>query len=167
MAGRPSEPWLIEIRPAPSGFCHNARLKWGSSPSAERAPRRTSMFAWFRAGLVAALFVIVTTPTQAAQKTFQDDALDDAAITLEADLKDEAGTVEKPVIKLKQEGDALIKGQDLEGAADVYVPIVTVAPDDAKAWRRLADIWLLIPPSDNDDGSTRFERARTAAYIAY
>jgi uncharacterized protein YfaS (alpha-2-macroglobulin family) len=125
------------------------------------------MFAWFRAGLVAALFVIVTTPTQAAQKTFQDDALDDAAITLEADLKDEAGTVEKPVIKLKQEGDALIKGQDLEGAADVYVQIVTVAPDDAKAWRRLADIWLLIPPSDNDDGSTRFERARTAAYIAY
>ncbi|HEV7464209.1 MAG TPA: alpha-2-macroglobulin, partial [Methyloceanibacter sp.] len=125
------------------------------------------MFAWFRAGLVAALFVIVTTPTQAAQKTFQDDALDDAAITLKAYLKDEAGTVEKPVIKLKQEGDALIKGQDLEGAADIYVQIVTVAPDDAKAWRRLADIWLLIPTSDNDDGSTRFERARTAAYIAY
>jgi uncharacterized protein YfaS (alpha-2-macroglobulin family) len=125
------------------------------------------MFAWFRAGLVAALFVVVTTPTQAAQKTFQDDALDDAAITLEADLKDEAGTVEKPVIKLKQEGDALIRGQDLAGAADVYVQIVTVTPNDAKAWRRLADIWLLIPPSDNDDGSTRFERARTAAYIAY
>jgi uncharacterized protein YfaS (alpha-2-macroglobulin family) len=125
------------------------------------------MFAWFRAGLIAALFVIVTTPSQAAQKTFQDDALDDAAITLEADLKDEAGTVEKPVIKLKQEGDALIRGQDLDGAADVYVQIVTVAPDDAKAWRRLADIWLLIPATADDDGSTRFERARTAAYIAY
>src|ERR1700730_17171942 len=139
----------------------------GIKPVCRAGPRRTSMFAWFRAGLVAALFVIVTTPTQAAQKTFQDDALDDAAITLGADLKDEAGTVEKPVIKLKQEGDALIKGQDLEGAADVYVQIVTVAPDDAKAWRRLADIWLLIPPSDNDDGSTRFERGRTAAYIAF
>jgi uncharacterized protein YfaS (alpha-2-macroglobulin family) len=125
------------------------------------------MFAWFRAGLVAALFVFVTTPSPAAPKTFQDDALDDAAVTLEADLKDEAGTVEKPVIKLKQEADGLLKEQDLEGAADVYVQIVTVAPDDAKAWRRLADIWLLIPATDEDDGSTRYERARTAAYIAY
>src|SRR6266496_344847 len=65
-------------------------------------PPEETMFAWFRAGLVAALFVFVTTPSPAAPKTFQDDALDDAAVTLEADLKDEAGTVEKPVIKLKQ-----------------------------------------------------------------
>jgi len=66
------------------------------------------MRAWFRAGLIAALFVFVSTPSPAADKTFQDEALDDAAVTLEADLKDEAGTVEKPVIKLKQEADALI-----------------------------------------------------------
>ena len=126
------------------------------------------MLVSFRAGLVAALFVIVaTTPAFAAEKTFKDRALDDAAITLEADLKDEAGTVEKPVIKLKKEADALHQGQYLEGAADVYTQIVTVAPDDAKAWRRLANIWLIIPPTDNDDGSTRFERATTAAYIAY
>jgi hypothetical protein len=26
-AGRPSGRWLIEIRPAPSGFCQKARLK--------------------------------------------------------------------------------------------------------------------------------------------
>ena len=45
--------------------------------------------------------------------------------------------------------------------------IVTIAPQDAQAWRRLADIWLLIPATDEDDGSTRVERARTAAYIAY
>jgi len=125
------------------------------------------MRAWFRAGLVAALFVFVSTPSPAAQKTFQDDALDDAAVTLEADLKDEAGTVEKPVIKLKQDADALMREQDLESAADSYVQIVTVAPNDAKAWRRLADVWLLIPPSDQDDGSERYERATTAAYIAY
>ncbi len=125
------------------------------------------MRAWFRAGLIAALFVFVTTPSPAADKTFQDEALDDAAVTLEADLKDEAGTVEKLVIKLKQEADALIRDQDLEGAADTYTQIVTVAPNDSKAWRRLADVWLLIPPSDEDDGSTRYERATTAAYIAY
>jgi alpha-2-macroglobulin len=125
------------------------------------------MRASFRAGLIAALFVFVSTPSPAAQKTFQDDALDDAAVTLEADLKDEAGTVEKPVIKLKQDADALIREQDLESAADSYVQIVTVAPNDAKAWRRLADVWLLIPPSDQDDGSERYERATAAAYIAY
>ncbi|MCJ7528571.1 MAG: alpha-2-macroglobulin family protein, partial [Methyloceanibacter sp.] len=122
---------------------------------------------WFRAGMFAALLVFVTTPSQAAEKTFQDDALNDAAITLEADLKGEAGTVEKPLAKLKQEADALLKSQDLDGAANVYVQIVTVAPNDAKGWRRLADIWLLIPKTDEDDGSTRVERARTAAYIAY
>ena len=45
--------------------------------------------------------------------------------------------------------------------------IVTVAPNDAQAWRRLADLWLKIPATDEDDGSTRYERATTASYIAY
>ena len=85
------------------------------------------MFTWFRAGLFAALFVFVTTPSPAAEKAFHDDA----AITLEADLKDEAGTVEKPLAKLKQEAAALVKSQDYAGAADVFVQIVTVAPNDA------------------------------------
>ncbi len=125
------------------------------------------MFTWFRAGLFAALIVFVTTPSPAAEKTFQDDALADAAISLEADLKDEAGTVTKPPAKLKQEAEALFKRQDLAGAANIYVQIVTVAPNDGTAWRRLADIWLLIPATEEDDGSTRIERARTAAYIAY
>jgi alpha-2-macroglobulin len=126
------------------------------------------MVAWFRAGLVAALFALVSIPTPAAaDKAYHDDELDDAAITLEADLKDEAGTVEKPVIQLKQEAEALVKALKLSDAADLYVQIVTVSPDDAASWKRLAEIWLTIPTSDEDDGSTRFERARTAAYISY
>jgi uncharacterized protein YfaS (alpha-2-macroglobulin family) len=125
------------------------------------------MSALFRAGLFAALFVFATTPSPAAEKTFQDDALDDAAITLEADLKEDAGTVAEPVAALKQEADALLRRQDLEGAANDYAKIVAIAPDDAKAWRTLADIWLLIPPTSEDDGAARFEKARTAAYIAY
>ena len=125
------------------------------------------MSAWLRAGLVAALFVVLATPTEAAKKTYQDDALDDAAITLEADLKDQAGTVDKPLIKLKQQGDTLLKAQDLAKAADVYTQIATVAPTDAAAWRRLADIWLTMPVADEDDGATRFENATTAAYISY
>src|SRR5512146_3143175 len=136
-------------------------------PLPEGGPPEETMSVWFRAGLVAALFLVLATPSLAAKKTFQDDALDDAAITLVADLKDQAGTVDKPLIKLKQQADALLKSQDLSGAADVYVQIVTVAPNDATAWRRLADIWLAIPVTDEDDGSTRFENATTAAYISY
>ncbi|MGC2408995.1 MAG: alpha-2-macroglobulin [Methyloceanibacter sp.] len=125
------------------------------------------MTARFRVGLIAALLVLVTAPAQAAEKTFQDASLDDAAIKLQADLKDEAGTVEKPVIALKKDADAALKKSDLDSAADLYVQIVTVAPTDVHAWRRLADLWLKIPKSDEDDGSARYERATTAAYIAY
>jgi len=125
------------------------------------------MCAWFRAGLFAALFVFATTPSHAVQKEFQDDALDDAAIALEADLKDEAEIVEKPLAELKQEAEARLMRQDLEGAAKAYVQVVTIAPGDAEAWRRLAEIWLLTPATEQDDGATRFERARTASYIAY
>ncbi|HVQ10587.1 MAG TPA: alpha-2-macroglobulin [Methyloceanibacter sp.] len=128
------------------------------------------MPAWFRAGLVAALFVFAVAPVfpvQAAEKTFQDAALDDAAIKLEAELKEEAGTVEKPVIALKKDADAALKKNTLDTAANISVQIVSVAPNDVQAWRRLADLWLTIPTTDEDDGSTRYERATTAAYIAY
>jgi alpha-2-macroglobulin len=125
------------------------------------------MSALFRAGLFAALIVFATTPSPAAEKTFQDDALDDAAITLEAELKEEAGAVAKPLAKLQQEAEASIKSGDLAGAAKLYVDIVAIAPGDAKAWRQLAELWLLIPATAEDDGSARVERARTAAYIAY
>ena len=75
------------------------------------------MVAWFRAGLVAALLVFISTPALAADKAFQDDALDDAAITLEASLKNEAGTVELPVIKLKEQAAASAQAQHAPSAA--------------------------------------------------
>src|SRR4051812_5197081 len=128
------------------------------------------MRARFRAGVIAALVVLLIPPfipARAAEKTFQDAALDDAAIKLKAELKDEAGTVEKPVIALKKDAEIALKEGDLDSAAAIYVEIVTVAPKHAQAWRRLADLWLKIPTSDEDDGSTRYQRATTAAYIAY
>ena len=125
------------------------------------------MLTWFRAGFTAALLVFVFAPATAADKIFQDDALADAAITLEADLKNESGTVELPVIKLKEQAAVQLRRQDLESAAFTYGQIVTVSPDDSLAWRRLADLWLAIPADESDDGSLRFSNARTAAYIAY
>ena len=125
------------------------------------------MYAWFRAGLAAALLLLVAIPTQAAEKAYPNADLADAAVTLEAALKDEAGMVDKPVIALKKDAAGLLKANDLVGAAALYIQIVSVAPNDAQAWRRLADIWLTIPVTEQDDGSARFERARSAAYIAY
>src|SRR5262245_58335307 len=125
---------------------------------------------WLRAGVFAALFVFAAaplSPVHSAEKTFQDAALDDAAIKLEADLKDEAGNVEKPVITLRKDADAALRKGDVESAADIYAQIVSGAPNDAAAWRRLADLWLKIPATDEDDGSERYERATTASYIAY
>lgn len=124
----------------------------------------------FRAGFIAALIVFASTPFSpllAAEKSFNDAGLDDAAIKLEADLNDEAGPVEKPVITLKKDAAAAVQRGDLEGAADIFSQIVTVAPKDTLAWRSLADVWLKIPKTEDDDGSTRFENATTASYIAY
>ena len=123
------------------------------------------MPAWFRAGLVAALFVFAAAPAfpvQSAEKTLQDAALDDAAIKLEAELKEEAGTVEKPVIALKKDADAALKKGDLETAADIYVQIVSVAPNDAQAWRRLADLWLKVPTTDDEDGNKQTQIGRAS-----
>ncbi len=128
------------------------------------------MSLWFRAGTLAALVFLAFTPLEAAAKNFQDSYLDDASIKLQADLKDEAGAVEKPVAVLKKEAEAILKAGDVDGAASLYTQIVTAAPKDSQAWRRLADLWLAIPKSEEDDGTEVAERyinATTAAYIAY
>ena len=68
---------------------------------------------------------------------------------------------------LKEQAAVQLRKQSLGNAAFIYGQIVTAAPNDSEAWRRLADIWLAIPPDQDDDGSERYREARTAAYIAY
>lgn len=125
------------------------------------------MVVWFRTGFAAVFFACVSLSAFAADKTYQDDALDEAAITLKADLKNESGTIERPVPMLKEQAAVQLRKQYLGNAAFIYGQIVTAAPNDSEAWRRLADIWLAIPPDEDDDGSERYREARTAAYIAY
>jgi hypothetical protein len=49
------------------------------------------MLAWFRAGVTAALLVFAPAPAQAADKAFQDDTLDDAAIMKQFAVSDGRG----------------------------------------------------------------------------
>ena len=125
------------------------------------------MVVWFRTGLAAVFCACISFSALADDKTYQDDALDEAAIILTADLKNESGTIDKPVPMMKEQAATQLRQRKLGNAAFLYGQIVTVAPNDATAWRRLADIWLAIPPDESDDGSARYRNARTAAYIAY
>jgi hypothetical protein len=72
--------------------------------------------------------------------------LDDAAIKLEADLKDEAGTVEKPVIALRKDADASLRTAIFRALLTFMCKSSGVAPNDAQAWQLLAHLWLKIRP---------------------
>ncbi|MEG6508443.1 alpha-2-macroglobulin [Methyloligella sp. 2.7D] len=104
---------------------------------------------------------------QAAPATLQDRSLDDAAIKLEATLKEEAGAQAAPLPALKLQAEDALKNRDYDGAARLYAQIVSTDPNDAKSWRRYADTLLRIEPAADENQYALFERATTAAYIAY
>ncbi|ODA66378.1 hypothetical protein A7A08_02776 [Methyloligella halotolerans] len=97
---------------------------------------------------------------------YQNDALDDDAIKLEAQLKDEASSVSAPALALQKQADAALSQKDFAGAARLYSQIVALEPNDARSWRRYADILLRVEPEGGDAYTLR-QNATTAAYIAY
>ncbi|MBS0247720.1 MAG: alpha-2-macroglobulin family protein [Proteobacteria bacterium] len=104
---------------------------------------------------------------QAADKAYQNADLDQAAITLEAQIKSDAGTVTKTPQVLKREADAAILKKDARSAMLLLGQLVAVAPDDSDNWLRLARGVLLIKGRDQREQATLYERATTAAYVAY
>src|ERR1700731_423226 len=99
---------------------------------------RLSMLAFARAGLLAALFCVVSSFAFAADtKPFQRDDLADSAIRLEAQIKKDAGTVVKPVATLRREADAAFQKNDSRTGMALLGQIVATAPDDASSWLRL------------------------------
>ncbi len=127
------------------------------------------MFTFIRAGLAAALIALALVPALAADadKPFQNASLDDAAIKLEAQIKRDAGSVSKPVATLRREADAAFQKRDYRTGMVVLGQIVTVAPNDAANWLRLARAVREIKPRDARERSFLLDRAATAAYIAY
>jgi len=125
------------------------------------------MLAFVRAAFAAALVLLLSVPTIAADKSFKRDDLADAAIKLEAQIKAEAGQVTKPAAALRREADAAFQRNDFRSGMQILGQIVAVAPDDSANWLRLAKTVLQIRPSNERERTLLLERAATAAYIAY
>lgn len=124
-----------------------------------------------RAGFAGAfalfLLAALTLPGSAADKAYQNPDLDQAAITLEAQIKADAGTVTKTPQVLKREADAAFQKKDLRAAMLLLGQLVAVAPDDSDNWLRLARAVLQIKGRDQREQAILNERATTAAYVAY
>jgi uncharacterized protein YfaS (alpha-2-macroglobulin family) len=125
------------------------------------------MLASVRAGVIAALVSLASTAAFAADKPFQREELADSAIKLEARIKTEAGTVAKPLATLRRDLDAATGRREYRSAIQLLGQIVTVAPNDAANWLRLARASMQVLPSDERERTALLERASIAAYIAY
>ena len=125
------------------------------------------MFRVVRAGFAAAFLALALAPTLAAEKPFKQGELAEAAIKLEAQIKIDAGTAGKPAAALRRDADAAFQKNDLRTGMLVLGQLVTVAPDDASSWLRLARTILQIKPRDDREKALLLDRASTAAYIAY
>ncbi len=124
-----------------------------------------------RAGLAAALIAfalaLALVPALAADKAFMRKDLDEAAIKLEAQIKSDAGTVTKDAATLKRAADAAFQSRDFRTGMLVLGQIVSVTPNDAASWLRLARAVLQIYPRDDRERALLLDRGSTAAYIAY
>ena len=136
------------------------------------------MFAIARAGLVAVLLasacivapsVMMSAAAQepSADRSFSRTDLDDAAARLEAQIKADAGQVTKPVDQLRHEMEDAFKKNDFRTGLQLLGQIVSVAPDDAASWLRLAHSVAQIRPANARERTLLLERSATAGYIAY
>src|SRR3984885_7595936 len=134
--------------------------------------RRSSARSFIMIGLVRAATLCATlmlglVTAQAADKAFKRDDLADSAIKLEAQIKSEAGPVSKSGATLRTDADAAFKRSDFRTGLQILGQIATPTPEDSANWLRLARTIFQIKPSNSTEQTFLFERASTAAYIAY
>ncbi len=128
------------------------------------------MISLIRAGICAALLMVapmVVGAAYAAEKPFQNSDLADAAVTLEAQIKSDAGTPTKPLAQIRRDADAAFTKNDFRAGMALLGQIVAAAPNDSATWLRLARTIMQIRPADDNEKKLLLERASTAAYIAY
>jgi alpha-2-macroglobulin len=117
--------------------------------------------------VAAALVTLVTFSANAADKPFQNSDLADSAITLEAQIRSDAGAPTKPVAQIRHDADAAFSKNDFRSGMALLGQIVAAQPNDATTWLRLARTILQIRPANDEERATLLEHAATAAYIAY
>jgi alpha-2-macroglobulin len=124
-----------------------------------------------RAGVAAALLAVapmlVSQAAGAAEKPFQNRELANSAVTLEAQIKSDAGTPTKPLPQIRKDADSAFAKNDFRAGMALLGQIVAAAPNDATTWLRLARTIMQIRPADDNEKTLLLERASTAAYIAY
>ena len=125
------------------------------------------MLRFVRAGLAAAAIGLAMTAAIAADKPFKQVALEEAAIKLEAQIKGDAGVVNRAAGALRRDADAAFQKNDFRTGMLILGQVLTVAPDDAGTWLRLSRTILQIKPRDDREKALLLDRASTAAYIAY
>ena len=125
------------------------------------------MISFVRAGLAAAFIALALVPASAADKPFKRGDLGDAAIKLEAQIKQDAGPVTKSLPTLRKEADAAFKKRDFRTGMLVLSRMTVAAPQDAGNWLRLARTVREIVPRNDSEKTLLLDRASTAAYIAY
>ncbi|HEY0331145.1 MAG TPA: alpha-2-macroglobulin [Rhodopseudomonas sp.] len=125
------------------------------------------MIGLLRAVTLCATLALGLICAHAADKAFKRDDLSDAAIKLEAQIRSEAGAVNKPVTTLRSDADAALKRNDTRAALQIMGQIASVAPEDSGNWLRLARTVLRVWSPTSSEQTLLLERASTAAYIAY
>src|ERR1700732_5352954 len=125
------------------------------------------MIGLVRAATLCATLALGLVSAQAADKAFKRDDLADSAIKLEAQIKSEAGPVAKSGATLKTDADAAFRRSDFRTGLLLLGQIAATAPDDSANWLRLARTIFQIRPSNSSEQTFLFERASTAASLAY
>ncbi|MBR0871275.1 alpha-2-macroglobulin family protein [Bradyrhizobium tropiciagri] len=120
-----------------------------------------------RAAAVCAALMLGVGVAQAADKAFKRDDLADSAIKLEAQIKNEAGAVNKSAATLRSDADAAFRRNDARTGLQILGQIAAGAPEDAANWLRLAKSVFQVRSASSSEQTFLMERASTAAYIAY
>src|SRR5512138_408257 len=120
-----------------------------------------------RATVICATLALGLTVAGAADKAFKRDELADSAVKLEAQIKSEAGPVAKSSATLRSDADAAFKRSDFRGGLQVLGQIAATTPEDSANWLKLAKTIFQIRSATSSEQTFLYERAATAAYIAY
>ena len=125
------------------------------------------MIGLVRAAALCATLALGLSSALAADKAFKRDDLTDAAIKLEAQIKSEAGAVSKSPSALRGDADAAFRRNDFRSGLQILGQIAATTPEDSGNWLRLARTVFQIWPQTSSEQTFFWERASTAAYIAY